>query len=187
MIIALVGMLFTGCSTTKEKETRNVESFDTLNLVGRVELHLVRNADHSVEVMTKNASDIADLITEVRNGELFIYHKKECDTCETPKYIIYLNHSGISDVSLTGVVTLKSEDVISQKDLVIHGDGILNGNLEVSVDNLNVDLKGISNMSISGNADTSNLKVAGIGMINAGSLKTISGKKASEGIAFINN
>ena len=189
IFITLLGILFNSCSisTTKEKETRKLERFDKVNLIGRVELHLERNSYHSMEVLTKNTSDMADLITEVRNGELYIYHKEDCDNCKNPKYIIYLNHSGISNLTLTGMITLISDDGISQKDLVISGDGILNGNLEVSVNKLSVDLKGISNMYISGYADTSNLKVAGIGMINAWSLKTKSGKRVSEGIAAIIN
>lgn len=180
------GILFTSCSTTNEKETRNLERFDKVNLVGNVELQLERNSSQSIQIMTNNTSDIADLITEVRNGDLYIYNEKKCDNCQTPKYHIYLNHSGISDLTLTGKITLNSDDGISQKDLIIKGDGILNGNLEVSVANLSVDLNGITNISISGNADTSNIRVNGIGMINASSLKTNSGHNASNGIAFIN-
>jgi len=186
ILIALIGILFNSCSTTKEKETRNLERFDKVNVVGKVELHLERNSHDSMEIMTKNASDIADLVTEVRNGELYIYHEKDFDNHKSPKFIIYLNHSGISDLTLTGIITLISDDGISEKDLVISGDGILNGNLEVSLDNLSVDLKGISNMYISGYADTSNLKVTGIGMINARSLETKISTKVSEGIAIIN-
>ncbi len=186
IFITLFGILFNSCSITNEKETRNLERFDKVNLVGNVELHLERNSDHSMEIMAKNTADIADLITEVRNGELYIYNEKDCDNCKNPEYDIYLNHSGVSHLSLTGVITIISDDEISQKDLVVRGDGILNGNLEVSVTNLNVDLKGISNINISGNADTSNLKVTGIGMINAAGLKTKSGKNVSEGIAIIN-
>ena len=76
IFIALVGILFTSCSTTNEKETRNLERFDTVNLVGNVELHLERNSEHSMEVMANNAVDLADLITEVRDGELYVYHEK---------------------------------------------------------------------------------------------------------------
>jgi len=186
IFMTLLVILFNSCNTKKEKETRNLERFDKVNLVGSVELHLEINSYHSMEIMTKNASDIADLITEVRNGELYIYYEKDCDNCKNPKYIIYLNHSGISDLTLTGKIKLISDDGISQKDLVISGNGILSGNLEVSVNSLSIDLKGISNMYISGYADTSNLKVAGIGMINAANLKTKSSKKVSEGIAIIN-
>ncbi|MGC1516342.1 MAG: DUF2807 domain-containing protein, partial [Maribacter sp.] len=105
---------------------------------------------------------------------------------ETPKYIIYLNHSGISDLTLTGVIKVISDDVISQNDLTIRGDGILNGDLEVSVTTLNVDLKGITHIKISGYTDTSNLKVTGIGMINATRLSTQNDQNVSEGIALIN-
>ena len=186
LFITLFGILLASCSTTNEKETRNLESFDKVNLVGSVELHLERNSSHSMEVMANNASDIAGLITEVRNGELYIYTEKDCDYCKNPNYIIYLNHSGLSDLTLTGKIKLISDDGISQKDLVIRGVGVLNGNLEVSVNNLSVDFNGISNMSISGYADTSNLKITGIGMINAANLKTKIGKNVSEGIAMIN-
>ena len=186
IFIALVGILCTSCTTIKEREIRNLEKFDTVHLVGNVEFHLKQNSDHAVEIIANNASDIANLITEVRNGELYIYNKKECDHCETPKYIIYLNHSGISDLTLTGVIKVISDDVISQNDLTIRGDGILNGDLEVSVTTLNVDLKGITHIKISGYTDTSNLKVTGIGMINATRLSTQNDQNVSEGIALIN-
>lgn len=185
IFITLFGILLSSCSTTNEKETRNLKSFDKVNLVGDVELHLERNSVHSIEIMAKNASDIAELRTEVLNGELYIYNEQDCNTCSSPEYTIYLNHTGISDVNLTGVITLNSDDEIRQADLTIGGNGILNGNLEVAVTNLNVDLNGISNLSISGAADTSDLKINGIGLINAANLKTKSSKKASHGIAMI--
>lgn len=75
-----------------------------------------------------------------------IYYNNECEHCESPHYDIYLNHSGISVVTLAVIVDLQSEDVIRQKELRIQGDGILNGDLEVFVDTLSVDLKAISNM-----------------------------------------
>ena len=186
ILITLFGILFTSCSITNEKETRNLERFNKVNLVGKVKLHLEKNSSHSVEIMAKNTSDMANLVTEVRNGELYIYNKKDCDYCKTPKYTIYLNHSGISDLTLTGKIKLISDDEISQKDLVIRGNGILNGNLEVSANNLSVDLNGITNINISGYADTSNIKVTGIGMINATRLKTKGGHNVSTGIALIN-
>jgi hypothetical protein len=186
LFVTLFGILFTSCSTTNEKETRNLERFEKVNLVGNMELQLERNSDYSIEVMASNTDDIANLVTEVRNGELYIYNEEECDNCQSPKYHIYLNHSGLSDLTLTGKITLNSDDGISQKDLVISGNGILNGDLEVAVNKLSVDLRGITNISISGNADTSNLKVTGIGLINAARLKTKSSEKASHGIAFIN-
>lgn len=105
MFIALVGILFISCNTTNEMETRNLKSFDKVNLVGNVELHLERNSEHSMQIMANNKADIADLTTEVRNGELYVYYEKECDYCETPKYIIYLNHSGVSDLTLRGKIT----------------------------------------------------------------------------------
>lgn len=185
--ILVVGILVLSCNISKEQETRNLEPFNTVNLVGNMELHLANTSEHSLTIRTRKTDDLAHLITEVRDGELFIYYKNECEHCESPKYDIYLNHSGISGVTLAGIVRLQSEDVLSQKELRIQGDGILNGDLEVSVSTLSVDLKGISNMYFSGTADTANLKIAGIGMIRATSLETKNGKSVSDGIAIISN
>jgi hypothetical protein len=185
--ILIVGILLTSCNLTKEQETRNLEPFDTVNLVGNMELHLANTSAHSLAIRTRKTDDLTNLITEVRDGELFIYHKNECEHCESPEYDIYLNHSGISGISLAGIVHLRSDDVLSQKELRIDGDGILNGDLEVSVNKLSVDLKGITNMYFSGTADTANLKITGIGMIRATSLKTKSGKSVSDGIAIISD
>ena len=185
LFIILVGMLFTSCSTTTEKETRNLDSFDKINVVGNVELHLEKNSDHSMEVMAKNTSALANLITEVRNGELYVYTKKDGANWKNPKYVIYINHSGISDITMTGAITLRSDDDINTKDLAINGRGVLKGNLEVAVNTLSVDLKGVSTMYISGYANTANLEVSGIGFMNAGSLETKNGKDNSRGIALI--
>ena len=186
IIMTLVGILISSCATTTEKEIRNLERFDKVNLTGRVELKLEKNANNSVEILTKKDADMAGITTEVRNGELFIYHEDDCDSCKTPKYIVKLNHSGISDLTLTGVIRISLDEVISQTNLAIRGDGVLNGNIEVAVDNLHVDLNGISNMYISGSADTSDLKISGIGFFNVRNLETKSGKNVSEGLAIIN-
>lgn len=187
LFITLLGILLTSCNTKIEKETRNLKSFDKVNIVGNVELYLESDTSHSIEIKANSEAKINKLITEVRNGELFIYPKKDCTYCETPKYSIYLNHTGISGLNLTGVIKLSSEDVMSQESLAITGNGIFNGGLEVSVDNLSVDLHGISNINISGDTDASDLKVTGIGMIRATNLKTESSKNDSVGIATIFN
>jgi hypothetical protein len=185
LFTTLIGILFTGCSITNEKETRTLESFNAISVVGNAELHLQQNTSHSIQVMTRNKTDLNDLITEVRDGKLYIYTEQDCDHCESPKYELYLNHSGISDLNLTGIITLNSDDVLSEKELVINGDGILRGNVEVASTTLKVDLKGISHMSFSGDTDTSILKIAGIGLMNASGLKTKNAKNISQGIAMI--
>lgn len=183
MIIS--GILFNSWSITKEKETRNLEKFDRINIKGSIELRLQKESYHSMQIKAKNASDIANLITEVCDGELFIYHEKKRNNWKTPKYIIYLNYLGISDLTFTGVIKLISKDVIRQKDLVISGNGVLNGNIKVLVKNLSVNLVGISNISISGITDVANLNMSGIGMINAKNLVTNSTKKRANGIATV--
>lgn len=183
--LTLFGILCSSCNLKKEHETREIEKFDKVNLVGSIELHLEENASNSIKVMAKNASNIEDLITEVRDGELYIYSESSSNVSIGTKYTIYLGHSGISDLTLTGVITLISDDVINQKNLVIEGAGVLNGNIEVLVENLSVDLNGTSNVSISGNADVAHLKISGIGMINAKNLETNNLKEDSDGIATI--
>ncbi|PIB39156.1 GIN domain-containing protein [Maribacter sp. 4G9] len=182
---ALLGILLISCNTINKKEIRELEEFYKVNLVGNIELHLIKGSKHSIEVMSKNFSDNSNLRTEVRNGELYISNKKECGFCKNPKYIIYLNHSGISNLILTGTISLSSDDKINQKDLVISGVGVISGNLKVSVNNLKFDFNGISNLTVSGYADTSNLKINGIGIINTANLETNRNKKVSEGISLI--
>lgn len=187
LFIALLGILIVNCNSNNknEKETRNLQQFDKVTVVGNIALNLEKTGDHAIEIMSENEADITDLITEVRNGELFIEHK--CDHCVSPKYIINLSYTSISDLSLNGVVKLNSYDVISQESLAINGNGIFYGNIETAVSNLNVDLKGISTIKISGNSDVSDLNLKGIGMINASSLKTKNDYSDSKGLSIIYN
>ncbi len=184
-LMTLLGTSLNRRTTAKENETRNLEKFNKVNLEGRIELHLEKSSYHSIEIRTKKASDIANLVTDVRNGELYIHNEKNVGHSKTPKYIIRLSHSGISDIALSGVVRLMSNDVISQKYFNIGGEGILNGSLKVSVDNLNTDMNGVSNIKISGYADVADLNITGIGRINAKGLETNNAKKSTDGIATV--
>jgi len=170
-------------TTVKNREVRHLDKFDKINLEGRVELHLNNNADYSIEIKTSKASDITDLVTEIRNGELFIYNDKTKG--KTPKYIIYLNHSGISQLTISGIIKLFSNKAISDKNLKVVGKGVLKGNIKVSVDKLRTEVKGISNIRISGKADVASIEIGGVGKINAKTLEISRGNKRTYGITTV--
>ena len=186
LFMSLLGILFGSCSSGKVEVTRQLEPFNKVNVVGNGQLYLEKSSSHSMKIMAKNESDMENLVTEVRDGELHIFHKSESEKCKTPEYTIYLNHTEISNLNLTGVFKIQSDEAIFQNELAIRSQGILNGSLEVSVKNLDVNLEGISNLSISGHADSTALKITGIGRINTKGLKTGITNHVSKGYATIN-
>lgn len=186
LFMSLLGVLLSSCSSTgKVEATRKLAPFDRVNIVGNGQLYLEKSSSHSMKIKAKSEADMENLITEVRDGELYIYHDGKCENCKTPEYTIYLNHTEISDLNITGAYKLRSDEPIFQDGLAIRSHGVLRGSLQVSVKNLEVSLQGISKLSISGHADSTNMSISGVGMLSTSGLKTMNEQKSSYGLATI--
>lgn len=184
--MSLLGMLLSSCSPGKVKATRELEPFDRVSIVGNGQLHLEKSSNHSMQIKAKSETDLENLVTEVRDGELQIYHKEAGENRETPGYAIYLSYTDISDLSITGSYKVRSDEPIFQDDLSIRSHGVLRGSLQVSVKNLDVNLSGVSRFSISGHADSTAMSIRGVGKLITSGLKSQHENKASYGLAAIN-
>ena len=166
----------------QEIKTLSLEAFSKINLEGNFELHLVRGSRANVKIETKRAEDFEDLEIAVRNDELIFNYQK--DENETPKFIIYLEHAGIEEVEMSGLVSLFSESILDG-NFMLKGSGIVKGEIDVTVENLKIDTEGITNMKISGTADSAEININGLGKINAKKLDARSIKQRSDGFAKV--
>lgn len=94
-------------------------------------------------------------------------------------------HTGIDEFELSGIVKLFSEDVLKQSELAINGSGMISGEIQVSVQDLNFDLSGISNLTVSGKADNAEFNASGLGKIDAKNLVTNRVRKNVGGFAKV--
>ncbi len=176
-------VLAIGALTAQQTETRELESFTKVKLEGNIEIHLAKGNKPSIRIETKKERDLQDFLVEVRNDELFLSYEKEQN--KTPKFIVYLKHTGVSNLHLSGLTTIFSEDVLDNSNLTIEGSGITKGKIKVAVKNLRIDADGITNLAISGIADDAIFNIDGIGKINAKKLQTKSVQEHSDGFAKV--
>jgi len=170
-------------SAAQETKNQALTTFTTLNLEGNIELHLIRSASASIKIVTEKAKDFEAFAIEVRNNELFLSYEE--NRSETPKFIVYLEHTGVEEVVLSGLISVFSKDVLSGPDLTLKGSGIVKGEIEVAVENLRIDADGITDIAISGSADTAVLNIDGLGKINAKKLSAKSVQQHTQGFAKV--
>src|SRR5688572_31696563 len=70
--LALVGLLSTASfAQAADSETRDLADFDSIEVGGGIDIVLEQGSDFSVQVSSEEG-DLAEIITEVRNGTLYI-------------------------------------------------------------------------------------------------------------------
>jgi hypothetical protein len=162
---------------------QTLDAFAKVNLEGNIELHLVKSTQSSVKIETKNDEDLEDLFIEIKGKELFLAYKENRNN--TPKFKVYLEHTGIDEVSMSGLVSLFSEDILNESDLTLNGSGIVKGEIEVAVENFRIDSDGITNLSISGTADNAIFNIDGLAKINTKNLNAKSVQQHTDGFTKV--
>jgi hypothetical protein len=183
ILFCLIVLICNYSILAQQTETRILEEFNKVNVEGRIVLHLVESDSNNIKINVKEGVEVSGLTTSVYNGELFI-HQKERNN-DDPEYIVYLSYNTVNDFTLKGTITLFSDSAIDQPNLKIDGSGIIKGKIEVLVENLNIYSSGISNITVSGRANTVSLIVEGIGKINARKLNFNRIQRKASGFARI--
>ena len=181
-MVCIMLLVVTNTSAQATK-TKTLDAFTKINLEGNIEIHLTKSAKPSIKIETKNDDDLEDLSIKIRDGELFLEFKE--NRSNTPKFTVYLNHTGVDEVSMSGLISLFSEDVLNESDLTLKGSGIVKGEIEIAVENFQIDSDGITNLSISGTADSAVFNIDGMGKINAKHLNAKSVKQHTDGFAKV--
>lgn len=96
-----------------------------------------------------------------------------------------MTHPELKGIDVDGLVYIYSVDPVSGDSFSVKGDGLIKGEIEVDVKELRVDLDGLCSMSFSGKADESDLRLDGMGKINARDLETSKVYKSADGLSSI--
>jgi hypothetical protein len=145
-------------------ETREVSGFHAIEIEYPATVFVRQGNQESLKIEAED-NLLPNLKTEVRNGTLEIFYRRENDThvnpTKTVRITIVVNDLDEVDFNSAGELTieeLKSENL----DVSLSGAG----NLElkdVQLDGLGVNLSGAGSMSASGVADNLNLNISGFG------------------------
>ena len=155
------------------EETRKVSNFDSIRVDYPVTITITQGKVESLKIQADD-DVLPGLKTEVKDGELRIYYKKDGDKRINPTKTI--------EIAIT-VKDLKDVQFSSAGELIVHGldtsdlDIALSGagNIElndVTLKSLSVNLSGAGSMTASGMADDLDLNISGFGDFNSKNLES---------------
>ncbi len=168
----------------QHRETLNLGDFDRVKLDGNIRLYIEEDREAEVIVEARKSRYFDDYRMEVRNGVLYIKYRSH-DFGSTPKLKVYLTHPELKGIDMDGFIYLNSNNTITSESLAIKGDGFIRGTVAVDVQSLKVGLDGFCFMSFEGKATKSDLRLDGMGRINAKDLDSKMLHKSADGLAGI--
>ena len=186
MFLAVISMV--GCNITingsssgikgsgvAATEDRQIEDFDTINLVGFGDVDLTVGPETSLTVTTDdNLIEIVE--TTVENGRLTISTKESINTKSGLKFSI--TTPTLSKIKVSGATKLKvSEASGEQLDIDVSGAGKVSGT--GSVTNLEVSVSGAGSISLSElKAENTKISIAGAGSASVFASESVSASVA---------
>lgn len=170
----LVGQSLAQKTIRDEKaQKRNTGSFSSINVSGGVDLYLTQSNENAVAVSAEREDDRDKIITEVENGVLKIYYKKENSNWPwgvswgNKKLKAYVSVKTLERLQASGGSDVVCEGVINASALKIHMSGGSDLRGEFTCQELTVNASGGSDASLKGNATRLTIDASGGSDINA--------------------
>lgn len=145
-------------------ETREVSGFDAIEVSYPAEVFIKQGNAESLEITTDD-NLLPNLKTQVRNGKLEIFYRREdgkhVNPTKTPRITIVVKDLADVDFSSAGELTIEK---LKTDNLDVSLSGAGNLNLEgVQVKGLGVSLSGAGSMTASGSAEDLDMNISGFG------------------------
>ncbi len=177
VLIALSAMAQEKVIADGNAQERKVGNFHGVSSSGAIDLY-ISQGPRNVAVSAADPEDLADMITEVKDGILHIRFKDKkgwwSDQWNTMgrKYKAYVSAENIDYVSLSGSGNIRVEGRLKSPALKLQlsGSGSISG--DIDSEDLVVRLSGSSNIKLSGSAVNAEFACSGSGNINSPELRT---------------
>jgi type 1 fimbria pilin len=138
-------------------QARPVGNFSSIDVGGSIKLYISTGNEDAVAVSTKDASVLADVVTEVKNGELHIGMRSGHRSHSSGDVKAYVSVKTLNRLTASGASEVIVNDALQANDLSITISGASDFKGEVRSQNLRLNASGSSDYTISGK--TVNLKI----------------------------
>lgn len=164
--MAMLTSIFVVAQT--EVSTRKIGSFSSVEVRGSIDLLFKPSSSYYVEIKGNYPEDI---ISELKDGDLVIYHKKgknwisnEWNTIGRG-YVAIIHAPSLHGITSAGSGSVTFEGILKSDHLSISlaGSGNLVG--QINVGNLEIENSGSSNIRLNGNAEKVDIRSSGSGNI----------------------
>ncbi|KAB2814640.1 head GIN domain-containing protein [Phaeocystidibacter luteus] len=159
-------VLLTTLGMAQERRTLTTEEFTKIEISGSYTVFLRQGPSCEVIAMSENFDDIE---VEVEDGTLSIAHDNDMwewssDDDETRIYITVQN---LSDIEISGAVTLESKNTIDATNLTVSTSGASEIYLSIDVSSLDLESAGASEITLRGKARSAEFELMGASEIEA--------------------
>ncbi|MEO7310119.1 MAG: head GIN domain-containing protein [Chitinophagaceae bacterium] len=168
-LILLLGAAFTLQTTNAQKtvydanaEVRNVGAFTNIEVSSAIDLYLSMGSEDAVVVSAKEKTNTGSIVTEVKNGTLYIAYKGSGISDWGAKNMkAYVSVKTLNKLKASGASDIFAEGIINASDLSIDISGASDFKGVVNSQNLRLKGSGSSDFVISGKATNANIEVSG--------------------------
>lgn len=173
-LLSLVIVVFSSTSTYAErgvrgngdveKETRNISSFDAIDISSAFEVELTQSGSESL-VIEADENILEHIYTEVVGGTLKIYTKGNIRNVHTMK--AYISFKMINEIEVSGACEIIGMNKMKFDEFTFEASGASEIELSFTATNVVLDLSGASEINFSGYADRLELDASGAAEIRA--------------------
>jgi hypothetical protein len=176
-------------STGKIKtETRHLASFRSLRVFDNLEVTVVEDTAHFVEVTAGN-NLLENIRTEVRNGELSLRNINKCNWVRSydKPFRIRVHTRELQDIFHDGDAKLSSENALPARNLFLHITGAGDTDLELKTETVWLDMYELGEVRLHGASNQLTAYILSMGSLKAEGLTTkeASLKLTDQGQAFL--
>ena len=173
---------------TIKTETRALDTFRTLRIFDNLEVTVVADSVHYVEV-TAGKNLLENIQTEVNNGELSLRNINKCNwvrSYDNPLKI-RVHTKELRDVFHDGDATLSSENLFPATSLFLHITGAGDTDLELKTESVWLDMYELGEVRLRGSNNQLTAYILSMGSLKAENLQTkeASLKLTDQGQAFV--
>ena len=140
------------------KETRQISSFDGIEVSGAFDIVLRQGATEEVTVEA-DANLLPVIRTEVVGGTLTIETKKPVEHVTVMK--VYVTVKDLKRIDVSGAVDINTEGRITVPELSLDASGASDSKMDIAVQTLKLDCSGASKIKFSGSATNVSMDLSG--------------------------
>lgn len=157
-------------SGTEKTEKRQLAAFNELEITGSFNVTLVQDSTSSVTITTDD-NIVSVIKTDVSGDKLKISSDKK-NLCSTKEIAITIGVRNIKSIAASGAVELASNGRLNMGDLKLNLSGATKINLDVVAANIETEAKGVSEVTLKGQARSHEIEFSGSGDLKAFDLVT---------------
>ncbi len=163
----LIALFFLSFSMLLTSQTRDVGNFDAVSSSTSVTVTLVKASSPSVEYTMKKGS-ASDLITEVKNGTLYVKTKSNKGNWgNSTKADVTVYYTNLEEIRASAGCTVKSDNTIKSNTMEIEVSSGSTAKLDVEANKVEVDVSSGATLKLKGKASRGSFEATSGSTLNA--------------------